>query len=84
MNETKLLSARGTINIRCRINPREICYLTAILEAYSGYCVVRVENPKKGIVQIWIAPDFYQPMMDIINEMKLEIELTILEEIPPI
>ena len=72
-------SPHDTILIRARVNPREICYLTDILEGYPGYVVMRTENVKKGLIQFWIAPDFYDDVIEILDDLKEEINLVFLE-----
>ncbi len=70
---------RDTIVRRCRINPHEICFLSDILEGYPGFVLMRTDDSKKGLVQFWIAPDFYNEVMEILNDLKDQINLTFLD-----
>ena len=70
----------NTITLHCRMNPREIAFVTCVLEGYPGYALLRTIDQKKGLVDFWIAPDYYQDVREILDEIKNEINLTVLEE----
>ncbi len=72
-------SPHDTIVLHARVNPREICYLTDILEGYPGYVLMRTDDAKKGLVQFWIAPDFYVDVMEILEDLKSSINLVYLD-----
>ncbi len=68
-----------TFTLKLQINPREITYLTGIFEAYPGFAMIRTDDSKTGQIRLWIAPDFYQETLDILNELKKEI---VIRELP--
>ena len=71
---------QDTITLHCRMNPREIAFVTSVLEGYPGYALLRTIDRKKGIIDFWIAPDYYQEVREILDEIKDEINLVILEQ----
>ncbi len=73
---------KDTLSLRLLINPREVAYLSAIFEAYPGYALIRAEDPKKGIVRLWIAPDFYKETLEVLHGLQKEIVLKILDPEP--
>jgi hypothetical protein len=71
---------QDTIILHARINPREICFLTDILEGYPGFVLMRTDDAKKGLIQFWIAPDFQVEVMEILNDLKDRLNLVFLEK----
>ncbi|MFB3897379.1 MAG: DUF4911 domain-containing protein [bacterium] len=69
-----------TISIHCQINPREIGYINNIFEGYPGFAVVRTNNAKLGLIELWIAPDFYREVTEILSDLSQSIYLKILGE----
>jgi len=69
-----------TVTIRCQINPREIGFINHIVEAYPGFAVVRTDDAKLGLIQLWVSPDFYSEVKEILADLTNSIYLKILEE----
>lgn len=70
----------NTISIHCQINPREIGFINNIFEAYPGFAVVRTDDAKLGLIQLWVSPDFHQEVVEILNDLANSIYIKILGE----
>jgi hypothetical protein len=66
--------------IHCQINPREIGFINHIIESYPGFAVVRTDDAKLGLIQLWVSPDFYNEVKEILADLANSIYLKILEE----
>ncbi|MCX7918649.1 MAG: DUF4911 domain-containing protein [bacterium] len=69
----------NTITIRCQINPREIGYLNNIFEGYPGFAVVRTDDAKLGLIQLWVSPDFYPEVIEILHDLSNSLYLKIID-----
>jgi hypothetical protein len=69
-----------TISIHCQINPREIGFINNLFEGYPGFAVVRTNNAQLGLIELWVAPDFYQEVIEILNDLSQSIYLKVLGE----
>jgi hypothetical protein len=69
-----------TISIHCQINPREIGYINNLFEGYPGFAVVRTNNAQLGLIELWVSPDFYKEVTEILNDLSQSIYLKILGE----
>lgn len=56
-----------------RVDPKRIVLIKSILEGYEGLVVVRTEDPKEGIVQLLVSPDFKEEMEQIIQDLSRRI-----------
>ncbi|MDI6782558.1 MAG: DUF4911 domain-containing protein [bacterium] len=66
-----------TKTIRCQINPREIGFINHVFEAYPGFAVIRTDDAKLGLIQLWVSPDFYDEVKDILADLANSIYLKI-------
>jgi hypothetical protein len=69
-----------TVTIRCQVNPREIGFINHIFESYPGFAVVRTDDAKLGLIQIWASPDFYAEVKEIINDLANSIYIKTLND----
>lgn len=58
-----------TITLYFRVQPQSIVTLKSLLEGYEGFLVVRTHDPKEGIVQLLVSPDFEEPVKEILAEI---------------
>jgi hypothetical protein len=63
----KLIKGR---NLLCRVEPREIAFINAIFEWYHEIATVRTRSSKEGLIELWIAPDFYEEALKAIDYLK--------------
>jgi len=70
----------NTISIHCQINPREIGYINNIFEGYPGFAVVRTDDAKLGLIQLWVSPDFHPEVKQILADLSNSFYLKILDE----
>ncbi|MEW6439937.1 MAG: DUF4911 domain-containing protein [bacterium] len=52
-----------------KVVPRHIVLLKSLLEGYEGLVVVRTQDPREGIVQLLISPDFGEDMEEILRDL---------------
>jgi hypothetical protein len=58
-----------TVTRYYRVDPRKIVLVKSMLEGYEGLVVVRTEDPKKGIVQLLVSPDFLDDLEGILEDL---------------
>ena len=56
-----------------RVDPKRIVLLKSLLEGYEGLVVVRTADPKEGVVQLLISPDFVDEMEQILRDLSRRI-----------
>ncbi len=49
-----------------RIDPKRIVLLKTLLDGYEGLVVVRTIDPKAGIIQLLISPDFINDVKQLL------------------
>ena len=74
--------AKDTETIVARIPPEEIGYVSALVESYEGIGIVRTRDPQCGIVEFWVIAEFRDTLNELLNDLRSEIEIKILD-IPP-
>ncbi|ADU97064.1 DUF4911 domain-containing protein [Thermovibrio ammonificans] len=57
-------------NLLCRVDPKDIAFINAIFEWYHEIGTVRTRDPKEGLIEIWIVPDFYQEALKAIDYLR--------------
>ncbi len=63
----KLIKGR---NLLCRVDVKDIAFINAIFEWYHEIATVRTRDRKEGLIELWIAPDFYEDALKAIEYMK--------------
>jgi len=58
-----------TVTRYYRVDPRKIVLIKSMLEGYEGLVVVRTEDPKEGIVQLLVSPDFLDDLEEIVADL---------------
>jgi hypothetical protein len=61
----------GTIQRRYRVDRRDLWFIQAIFEAYDGVATVSTVNPKKGVVELGIAPGCETEVGEILEDLRL-------------
>ena len=56
-----------------RVDPKRIVLLKSMLEGYEGLVVVRTADPKEGVVELLISPDFVEEMQKILEDLSRQI-----------
>ena len=56
-----------------RVDPRRIVLLKSMLEGYEGLVVVRTADPKEGVVELLVSPDFVEEMGEILEDLSRRI-----------
>ena len=52
-----------------RVDPRKIVLVKSMLEGYEGLVVVRTADPKEGVVQLLVSPDFVDEVEHILEDL---------------
>ncbi|SMO49804.1 protein of unknown function [Balnearium lithotrophicum] len=61
-------------NLVYRVNPKDIAFINAIFEWYHEIATVRTRDPKEGLIELWIAPDFFDEAMKAVDYLKNFVE----------
>lgn len=56
-----------------RVDPKRIVLIKSLLEGYEGLVVVRTADPKEGIVELLVSPDFVEDMEQILQDLSHQI-----------
>jgi hypothetical protein len=62
-----------TVTRYYRVDPRKIVLVKSMLEGYEGLVVVRTADPKEGIVQLLVSPDFLDDLEEILADLSGQI-----------
>ena len=61
-----------TISLLIRIPPREIAYLSFVLESYEGVAAMRTVDPRRGIVEVMVSPSYEEEIGEILTDLAQE------------
>ena len=64
-----------TITYLITLDPKEICYIQALLEGYEGVGIMRTRDGDKGIVEFWIPPSRKDIFEAFIESLKKEVTI---------
>jgi hypothetical protein len=56
-----------------RVDPKRIVLLKSLLEGYEGLVVVRTADPKEGVVELLVSPNFVEEMQQILEDLSHQI-----------
>ena len=70
-----------TIQKYFKLDKGDIAFVKFIIEAYHGMAVIRTLNPREGVVELMIAPDFQREVGEILDSLREEIHLQAID--PP-
>jgi hypothetical protein len=68
-----------TISLFIQIPPREIAYLNFVFESYEGVAAVRTVDPRKGIVELMVAPHYQEEIKEILKDLAEEFPIQYLD-----
>ena len=58
-----------TISLMIRIPPREIAYLSFVLESYEGVAAMRTVDPGRGIGEVMVPPSYEKELGEILVDL---------------
>ena len=58
-----------TVTMYFRIEPQKIVLLKSLLEGHEGFLVFRTVDPKDGIIQLLVSPDFVTEVESVLSEI---------------
>ncbi len=56
-----------------RVDPKRIVLIKSMLEGYEGLVVVRTADPKEGVVELLVSPDFVEEMEQVLEDLSSQI-----------
>ncbi len=56
-----------------RVDPKRIVLIKSMLDGYEGLVVVRTADPKEGVVELLVSPDFVEEMEQILEDLSRQI-----------
>lgn len=62
-----------TVTWYYRVDPRRIVTIKSMLEGYEGLVIVRTADPKEGILQLLVSPDFVEELSEILADLSRQI-----------
>jgi hypothetical protein len=69
-----------TISLLLQIPPREIAYLSFVIESYEGVAVVRTIDPHAGLVELMVPPHVREELDAILKDLAQEFPI---QEVTP-
>ncbi len=57
-------------NLLCEVNVKDIAFINAIFEWYHEIGTVRTRDKKKGLIEIWLSPNFFEEGLKVVNYLK--------------
>ena len=63
-----------------RIPSSQIGYVNAIVESHEGIGILRTRDPKAGVVEFWVAPDFVSDFDRMIEGLREEMPIEFIEK----
>ena len=63
------------LQIKIRMEPKDIFFLDNIIEAYDGLAIVSTGNPGTGEVIVHVTPDTYADVMDILQNLPWSVSI---------
>lgn len=61
-----------------RMPPREIGYLTSLVEAFDGIGLVRTLDRERGVIECWIMTDHAEAFEGLLNSLREEFPIQLL------
>jgi hypothetical protein len=58
-----------TVTWYYRVDPKKIVLIKSMLEGYEGFVVVRTADPKEGVVELLVSPDFTDELEQILGDL---------------
>ena len=72
------------VQLRVQVQRRDIALLCNIIGSYEGLAIVRTLDAARGIVELMIAPAFYDTALALLHDLsREEISLRVLETPAP-
>jgi hypothetical protein len=72
----------NTLRYVAKIPSPQIGYVNAIVESYEGVAIMRTRDPKAGIVEFWVMPDFVGEFERMIEGLRDEMLVEFMEQDP--
>ena len=67
------------VRLSLRVPRRNIVRLCSLLEGYEGMAILRTVNPAQGLIELLVAPAFYDMALTWVQSLADEMELDLLD-----
>ena len=68
-----------TYVLRARVRPREIGYITALVDSYEIMGAVRTLDRAEGLIEVWVVRDFIELAREAFAYLEKELGLVVLD-----
>ena len=58
-----------TVSLLIQIPPEEIAFLSFILESYEGVAIARTIDPRQGLLELMVSPDYQEEIREILKDL---------------
>lgn len=58
-----------TVSLLIQIPPEDIAFLSFILESYEGVAIARTIDPRQGLMELMVSPDYQEEMREILKDL---------------
>ena len=79
-NNADVIDYTDVYRIVIKVRREDIVYLNGIFESYDNLAIIRTIDRWESIVEILASPYFVSDVKRILEELKMEIQLEIIEE----
>jgi hypothetical protein len=73
-----------TIRLLLQAPRRNIVLLRGIIEGYEGVAILRTVNATQGLLELLVAPSFYDTVHDLLHALTHEMDLYVLDANHPL
>jgi len=68
------------VYLEARVENEDIAVLCRYMDLYEGVAFVRTKDPRRSIVEFWVAPSFVEDFRKIIAALEKEIRMVMLDK----
>jgi len=65
----KKQETQDTVAQYYKVDPRNIVLLKSLLEAHEGFLLFRTVDPKEGVIELLVSPDFLDEVHDVLYDL---------------
>ena len=63
------------LRIEAEIDPRDICFLSGVLEGYDNMAILRTLDSSRGLVEILASPCYQDEIYELLNSLQAEMPI---------
>lgn len=70
---------RNTVQLYLKVNRKDIAYISNLVSCYEGLALMRTKDPYLAIVEWQVSPDMVDEALKLIQSLKKELSIDIVE-----